>query len=96
MVEDRADRRYQSRGCKAAGFADKAPAELAKSCQPAGHWIALPLQVYRINTLFMSAKGMQRAGVTKAPASWAEFNDTAEKMKAAGMIPRGQWRHPMG
>lgn len=72
---------------RAAGYADKAPVELAKSCQPAGHWIALPLQVYRINTLFMSAKGMQRAGVTKAPATWAEFNDTAEKMKAAGMIP---------
>jgi glucose/mannose transport system substrate-binding protein len=72
---------------KAAGYADKAPVELGKSCQPDGHWIALPLQVYRINTLFLSSKGMQRAGITKAPASWAEFNDTAEKMKAAGMIP---------
>jgi glucose/mannose transport system substrate-binding protein len=71
----------------AAGYADKVPAELGKSCQPAGHWIALPLQVYRINTLFMSAKAMQRAGLTKAPANWAEFNDTAEKMKAAGIIP---------
>ncbi len=54
---------------KAAGYADKAPAELAKSCQPAGHWVALPLQVYRINTLFMSTAGMKRAGVTKAPTS---------------------------
>jgi glucose/mannose transport system substrate-binding protein len=72
---------------KAAGYAEKAPAELAKTCQPAGHWVALPMQVYRINTLFLSTKGMQRAGVTKSPTSWAEFNDTAEKMKAAGMIP---------
>ena len=72
---------------KAAGYADKVPAELAKSCQPAGHWIALPLQVYRINTLFMSTKGMERAGVTKPPTTWAEFNETAEKMKAAGMTP---------
>ncbi|MEJ0020046.1 MAG: ABC transporter substrate-binding protein [Acetobacteraceae bacterium] len=72
---------------KAAGFADKVPADLAKSCQPGGHWIALPLQVYRVNTLFMSAKGMQRAGIAKAPATWAEFNDAAAKMKAAGMIP---------
>jgi len=72
---------------KTAGFADRVPTELARSCQPGGHWIALPLQVYRINTLFMSTKGMQRAGVTKAPTSWAEFNDTAEKMKAVGMIP---------
>src|SRR5580692_8140043 len=72
---------------KAAGYADKALSELARSCQPAGHWVALPLQVYRINTLFMSTAGMKRAGVTKAPTSWAEFNDTAEKMKAAGMTP---------
>ncbi|HMH60187.1 MAG TPA: ABC transporter substrate-binding protein, partial [Bradyrhizobium sp.] len=72
---------------KAAGYADKVSAELAKSCQPAGHWIALPLQVYRLNTLFLSTKGMERAKVSKAPTTWAEFNDTAEKMKAAGMIP---------
>src|SRR5579875_1368243 len=72
---------------KAAGYADKVPVELAKTCQPAGHWIALPLQVYRINTLFLSTKGMQRAGLTKAPTNWAEFNAAAEKMAAAGMTP---------
>ena len=72
---------------KTAGYADKVSAELAKSCQPGGHWIALPLQVYRLNTLFVSTKGMERAKVSKAPTTWAEFNDVAEKMKAAGMIP---------
>jgi glucose/mannose transport system substrate-binding protein len=72
---------------KAAGYADKVSADLAKSCQPAGHWIALPLQVYRLNTLFMSTKGMERAKISKPPATWAEFNEVAEKMKAAGMIP---------
>ncbi len=45
---------------KAAGFEDKVPAELAKSCQPAGHWIALPMQVYRINTLFLRPRGWTR------------------------------------
>src|SRR5712692_2257792 len=44
---------------KTAGYADKVSAELAKSCQPGGHWIALPLQVYRLNTLFLSTKGME-------------------------------------
>ncbi len=72
---------------KAAGYEPKVPVELAKTCQPAGHWIALPLQVYRINTLFLSTKGMQRAGVAKAPTNWAEFNDAAAKMQAAGMTP---------
>ena len=64
---------------KAAGFEDKVPAELARSCQPGGHWIALPMQVYRINTLFLSAKGMERAKLTKPPATWAEFNDAADE-----------------
>jgi len=72
---------------KAAGYADKVSADLGKSCQPAGHWIALPLQVYRLNTLFMSTKGMERAKISKPPATWAEFNEVAEKMKAAGMTP---------
>ena len=72
---------------KAAGFEAKVPVELAKSCQPGGHWIALPLQVYRINTLFLSGKGMERAKLTKAPATWDEFNEAATKMKEAGMIP---------
>lgn len=72
---------------KAADFESKVPVELAKSCQPAGHWIALPLQVYRINTLFLSAPGMERAKLTKAPATWDEFNEAATKMKEAGMTP---------
>ena len=35
----------------------------------------------------MSTKGMERAKISKPPASWAEFNEVAEKMKAAGMTP---------
>ncbi len=72
---------------QATDFAGKVPEELAKTCQPAGHWIALPLQIYRINTLFLSAKGMERAKLTKAPTTWAEFNEAAATMKAAGMTP---------
>ena len=30
---------------------------------------------------------MESVGATKAPATWAEFNELAEKMKAAGIIP---------
>src|SRR3984893_6844059 len=56
---------------KTAGFGDRLPAELAKSCQPGGHWIALPLQVYRLNRRFVSTKGMERAKVSKAPTTWA-------------------------
>ena len=70
-----------------AGYETVVPAELAKLSKPHGHWIALPIQAYRINTLFISKKAADQVGVTKLPATWAEFNAIAEKMKAAGITP---------
>jgi glucose/mannose transport system substrate-binding protein len=72
---------------QAAGYEAVVPAELVSLSKPYGHWIALPIQAYRINTLFVSKKAADRVGMTKLPATWAEFNAVAEKMKAAGIIP---------
>jgi glucose/mannose transport system substrate-binding protein len=72
---------------KQAGFEAVVPAELARLSKPAGHWIALPIQAYRVNTLFISKKAAERIGMTKLPATWSEFNAAAEKMKAAGITP---------
>ena len=70
-----------------AGFEKVVPAELARLSKPHGQWIALPVQAYRINTLFISKKAMERAGETKFPETWAEFNALAGKMKQAGITP---------
>ena len=72
---------------KEAGYEAVVPAELIRLSKPAGHWIALPIQAYRINTLFISKAAAERVGVTKLPTTWAEFNAVAEKMKAAGITP---------
>ena len=72
---------------KAAGFESKVSAELARQCKPAGHWIALPIQAYRVNTMFVSKKAADRVGMTALPKTWAEFNTLAEKMQAAGIVP---------
>jgi glucose/mannose transport system substrate-binding protein len=72
---------------KAAGYEAVVPAELVRLSKPYGHWIALPIQAYRINTLFISKKAADKVGVSKLPATWAEFNAVAEKMKAAGITP---------
>jgi glucose/mannose transport system substrate-binding protein len=72
---------------KDAGYEAVVPAELVRLSKPYGHWIALPIQAYRINTLFISKKAADTVGVTKLPATWAEFNAIAEKMKAAGITP---------
>ena len=81
---------------KAAGYADKAPAELAKSCQPAGHWIALPLQVYRINTLFMStqrhaARRRHQGADILGGVQRHRGKDEGRRHDACG-----QWRYPLG
>jgi glucose/mannose transport system substrate-binding protein len=70
-----------------AGYEAVVPPELAKLHKPHGHWIALPLQVYRTNTLFVSKKAMDKVGATKLPANWAEFEALGEKMQAAGITP---------
>jgi glucose/mannose transport system substrate-binding protein len=70
-----------------AGFEALVPTDLARLSKPQGHWIALPIQAYRINTLFVSKKAADHVGMTKLPATWAEFNAVAEKMKAAGITP---------
>lgn len=70
-----------------AGYEAVVAPDLAKLHKPGGNWAALPLQVYRINTLFASKKAMDKVGATALPKTWAEFNALAEKMKAAGIIP---------
>jgi len=45
------------------------------------------MQVYRITTLFVSRAAMAKVGATKAPRTWAEFNELATAMKAAGITP---------
>src|SRR6202046_4903209 len=72
---------------QAAGYEAVVPAELVRLSKPYGHWIALPIQAYRINTLFISKKAADKVGMTKLPTTWAEFNAIAEKMKAAGITP---------
>ena len=71
----------------AAGYEKLIPAELVGLHKPQGHWIALPMQVYRTTTLFMSKPAMKKIGVTEAPKTWAEFNELAGAMKAAGITP---------
>jgi glucose/mannose transport system substrate-binding protein len=61
--------------------------DLAKLHKPQGRWIALPLQIYRTNTLFVSRRAMEKVGATALPKTWSEFNELAGKMKAAGITP---------
>src|SRR5262245_13765347 len=69
----------------AAGYEKVVAPDLAKLHKPGGKWIALPLQIYSTNMLFLSKRGMDKAKADKIPVTWADFNDLAEKMKAGGV-----------
>ena len=69
----------------AAGYEKVVAPDLAKLHKPGGKWIALPLQIYSTNMLFLSKRAMDKAKADKPPVTWADFNALAEKMKAAGV-----------
>jgi glucose/mannose transport system substrate-binding protein len=70
-----------------AKFAAAVAPDLAKQQMPNGDWIALPLQIHRVNTMWISKKAMDKIGETTFPKTWSEFDALAEKMKAAGIVP---------
>ena len=70
----------------AAGYEKVVAPDLARLHKPGGKWISLPLQIYSTNMLFLSKRAMAKAGADKIPVTWADFNELAEKMKAAGVI----------
>jgi len=71
----------------AAGYEKVISPELAKLHMVKGQWVALPLQVHRLNTLYASKKAMDKIGATSLPKTWDEFNAMARKMQAAGITP---------
>ncbi len=68
----------------AAGYESVVAPELIRLHKPFGHWIALPLQVYRINSIWISKKAADRVGLTELPKTWAEYNAIGEKWQRPG------------
>src|SRR5580704_13913664 len=61
--------------------------ELLSVMKPKGSWVAVPMNIHRINWMWASKKVLDKVGITQMPETWAEFNADAEKIKAAGIIP---------
>jgi glucose/mannose transport system substrate-binding protein len=71
----------------AAGYESVVAPELIRLHKPFGHWIALPLQVYRINSIWISKKAADKVELAEIPRTWAEYNAIGEKMAKAGIQP---------
>lgn len=71
---------------KAAKWDDLLPKVVADVMKYKGHYVAVPVNVHRINWMWANPEVFRKAGA-KIPTTWEEFDVAAKKIKAAGFIP---------
>jgi glucose/mannose transport system substrate-binding protein len=71
---------------KAENWDNIVPKVIADIMKYQGHWVAVPVNVHRINWMWVNPDVFKKAGA-QIPKTWAEFETAAKKIQAAGMIP---------
>lgn len=51
-----------------------------------GHYVAVPVNIHRINWLWVNPEVLKKAGVAKAPTTLEELYAAGDKLKAAGFV----------
>ncbi len=69
------------------------PEVFAKQMKYHEHWVAVPVNVHRINWMWVNPSVFKKANA-KIPKTWDEFKIAAKKIKAAGFIPVAQGGQP--
>ncbi len=59
-----------------------------------GHYVAVPVNIHRVNWLWTNLDVLRKSGVEKAPSSFDEFLAAADKIKAAGYLPLAHGGQP--
>ncbi len=62
------------------------PQSIAQLMKYDGHYVAVPLNIHRINWLWTNPKVLKQAGVSQAPKTLEELYAAGDKLKAAGFI----------
>ncbi|MBA1245566.1 ABC transporter substrate-binding protein [Pseudomonas japonica] len=65
---------------------DLLPKAVADNMKYDGHYVAVPVNIHRINWLWINPAVLKQAGVIKAPATLEELYAAGDKLKAAGFI----------
>ena len=63
------------------------PKVVADQMKYKGHYVAVPVNVHRVNWLWANAAVLKKAGVSAMPKTWDEFFVAADKIRAAGLTP---------
>lgn len=69
------------------------PPLLQKIVKYDGHYVAVPVNIHRVDWIWANPKVLAKVGAG-VPTSWDEFNETAEKLKAAGITPLAHGGQP--
>jgi glucose/mannose transport system substrate-binding protein len=62
------------------------PKKFADHMKYNGHFVAVPVNVHKINWMWVNPEVFKKAGAS-IPTTWSEFKVAAEKIKKAGFIP---------
>ncbi len=71
---------------KAEHWDDLLPKVVSDVMKYQGHYVATPVNVHRVNWLWVNPEVFKKAGA-KVPANWDEFFAAAEALKKAGITP---------
>jgi glucose/mannose transport system substrate-binding protein len=59
-----------------------------------GHYVAVPVNIHRVNWLWINPEVFKKAGIEKAPTTLEELYAAGDKLKAAGFIPLAHGGQP--
>ncbi len=75
-----------SRVAKAEKWDDIVPKVVADIMKYKGSYVAVPVNVHRINWMWLNPEVFKKAGA-KVPETWAELEEACKKIQDAGMVP---------
>lgn len=75
-----------SRVARAEKWDDILPGVVADVMKYKGKYVAVPVNVHRINWMWCNPEVFRKAGA-KVPKTWSELMEASKKIQAAGMIP---------
>ncbi len=59
-----------------------------------GHYVAVPVNIHRVNWLWSNLAVLKKSGVESAPTSFEAFIAAADKVRAAGFVPLAHGGQP--
>ena len=70
------------------------PKKVSETMKYEGHYVAVPVNIHRVNWLWINPEVFKKAGIEKAPTTLDELYAAGDKLKAAGFIPLAHGGQP--